>query len=126
MPKIIAEGLTEQELQELRDAQQTFQAGDFIIRRREFFPPDDYDHRATVGDGIQGRLTAGFGQFRNIADRFQGITPFTFTVSWDQDIRADDEVLDNRGNIFHVRDVRKGNTYQSAIQCLVDLVTDHG
>lgn len=125
MTKIITEGLTQRELDEMRAAQESFQDSKITIRRREFFPPDDYDHRTTAAEHVSARIHAGFGAFRNVADRFQGITPYTVTVPWDTDIREDDILIDeDNGSILHVRDIRKGNTYQTAIQVLTEQVTD--
>lgn len=117
--------ITEQELDDIRAAQETFLPTKVIIRRREFYPPDDYDHRTTVAEDVDGRFSPGFGQFRNIADQFASITPFTFTAKWDQDIREDDHLIDPSDRIYHVRAVKRGSSYQTATQCLVDQVNDN-
>lgn len=125
MHKFIEDGITEKEIDDIRTAQEVFIQSEGILRRREFIPPDDYDHYKTVGENIPVRVSAGFGTFRDIADRYQGITPFTLTFSWDQDVRADDQMLLTDGRVFHIRDTKVSGRYiHTATQCLADLVTD--
>jgi hypothetical protein len=124
MADFIEDGITTKELDDIRAAQNVFIQSEGILRRREFIPPDDYDHRKTIGEHIPVRVSAGFGTFRDVADRFQGIIPFVLTFSWDQDVRADDELLLTDGRVFHLRATKLGLHLHTATQCLADLITD--
>jgi hypothetical protein len=124
MGKLTEDGITERELDEIRTAQEVFIQSEGILRRREFIPPDDYDHRKTIGENISVRVSAGFGTFRDVADRFQGIIPFVLTFSWNQDVRADDELILTDGRVFHLRAIKAGLYIHTATQCLADLITD--
>lgn len=115
--------ITPQELDLIREAQQEFMPDAFIIRRRQYIGDDRFETE-TIAQDVPGRLTAGSGRWVDVADRFQGITPFTLTLYWDQDIKAGDQAVDAQGRVYEVRDVQAPGTLLTARRCLVDLVTD--
>ena len=80
--------------------------------------------RGIVATDVPTRYTAGWGPFRVVADRYQGITPYTITVPWDTDVRVDDEFVDEEARTFHIRSRRKPGSYITAVQLLGDLVND--
>jgi len=116
-------GITSDELALLRDEQENYMP-DLVIIRREFSAGDDQLDRGTVATDVACRITPGFGVWRNVADRFQGITAYTVTFAWDQDVKAGDQLVDAESRTFLVRDVKAHSSYQTALPTLVDLVND--
>lgn len=123
MPNVTARGISDRELRDMRTAQEVFMPDIVTIRRKGFVGPDNFQ-MSTRAEDVHVRLKPGFGQWRNVADRFQGITPYTCTLPWDQEVVASDQVLDQAGRIFEVRDVQAPSTLLTARVCLLDLVND--
>ena len=111
--------VTDGELESIREAQNQFMPGKKgKIHLKTIIAPemeaDDFI------ENVPYRLSAGFGRFEAIADRFQGITPYVLTVPHNQEINPGDEFFDETGSKFEVRDVKDKSSYQTARQCLVD------
>jgi hypothetical protein len=115
--------VTEAELDSIREAQLDFMPDLSIIRRRSYVGDDEFA-TGNVALDVPCRVTPGYGTWRLVADRFQGITPFTLTFPYGTDIKAGDQVVDDEARTFEVRDVKSPNSYDTAIQVLADLVTD--
>src|SRR5580765_8226596 len=116
--------VTDRELQEIRDAQEEYLPDVSVIRRKDFLGGDsDYD-KPILAVGVPTRFTPGFGQWRLVADRFQGVDAFVVTVPWDQDLRPGDEIVDSGARTYQVRAVKAPSSYQTAKQALCDKVTD--
>lgn len=75
-----------------------------------------------VATDVPCRFTAGAGRFGDVADRLQGITPFTITVPWNADVVVGDEIVDENSLTFQIRAVHRPKSYLTAIQMLGDLV----
>lgn len=116
-------GITERELDSIRDAQAVFMPNLCEIWREGYAGDDMYEHERHDTD-VPCRVMPGFGQWREVADRFQGVTFYTITMPWDQDVRAGDRVVDVYGRTFQVRDVKSASTYQTARQCLTEWLED--
>jgi hypothetical protein len=114
-------GITQDELDDLRVEQLKFMPEEGTLRRKIY---DEHDFiTRTLTEDMRHRLTSGPGMFNTVAERLQCINPYVLTVTWDQDIQATDQLVDQEGRIFEVRTVRAPKTYQTAKQCLVELVT---
>lgn len=115
--------VTDTELDGIREAQADFMPQSVVIRRKDFIA-DGAFQQINVAIEVPARIVPGFGYWRSVADRFQGITPFRITVPWDQEIAAGYTVVDEESRVYEVRDVLAPATYQTAKQVLTDLVTD--
>jgi len=115
--------ITEQMLRRIRRNQLLFMPQKSIIRRWVGIGGGERE-RKIVAEDVPTRFTPGWGRFINVADRLQGITPYTITVPWDTDLKPGDEVIDEQSRTFHIRDAKKPSSYLTAIQALGDLVND--
>src|SRR5687767_13228153 len=86
-------GVTTGEIDLIREHQEAFLPDTVIIRRRKYAGDGEFAPKI-VGEDIAARITPGFGSWRDVADRFQGITAFTISVAHDQEIEAGYEVID--------------------------------
>jgi hypothetical protein len=113
--------ITDEELRLLRIEQEKWMTQTGTIRRvgyvAEGEPADD-----NVATDVPVRIKSGFGFFREVADRIQGITAFTLTFPWNTDIRVGDKFIDNNGEVYEIRDIRGNNTIQTALQVLGDRI----
>ncbi|SRR6266550_9011297 len=116
--------VTDRELQDIRDAQEEYLPDTIVIRRKDYVGGDSDYAKPIFATGVPARLTPGFGQWRLVADRFQGIEAFVVTVPWDQDLRPGDEIVDTAARTYQVRAVKSPSSYQTAKQALCDKVTD--
>ena len=116
--------ITERELELLRAEQKKFMPNRCSVRRRSFVGGEESYVPSFVMEDQQCRLTPGFGIWRQIADRFQGITAYTVTLPYGSDIRAGDELIDEESRTYQVRDALSPKTYETAVRALLDLVTD--
>lgn len=115
--------ITQRELDLIRQEQVKFMDSRVRVER---------DSYAGTGEGspapsdvytdLPAQIAAGFGFFREVADRMTGITAYTITVPWDSVIKVNDRIYDEAGVKYHVRDVRDGSTLNSAVQVLGDRV----
>jgi head-tail adaptor len=115
--------ITQLELELLREEQITYMPERVKIRRQDFAGDNErgyYDHLTKVW----ARITPGFGFWRNVADRYQGITAFTITLPWDTDVKASDVIIDSANRFYEVRDTKDPSTYHTALQTLCDRVND--
>lgn len=110
-------------LTRIRGQQLQFMPQLVVIRRWVGIGGGERDRKIVASD-VPARFTPGAGRFGDVADRLQGITPFTVTVPWDSDVLPGDEVVDEFSRTFHVRAVHKPSSYLTAIQMLTDLVND--
>ena len=117
--------ITPRELELIREHQAIFMPNTISIRRPIFFGDSEREWE-TVYTGVSARITPGFGFWRDVADRFQGVTAYTVTVPWDTDVQAGWVLIDSSSRAYEVRDVRAPSTYQTAKQMLVDRVSDDG
>lgn len=117
--------LTPAEIKQLQQEQETYMPQSVVVKRTFFVEGDDVSFGPQViATAVPCRLTAGFGQWRSVADRFQGVTAYTATVPWNTDIKAGDVIVDEESRSFEIRDVAAPSSYLTARRCLVDLVTD--
>ena len=114
--------ITDRELKSLRKAQEQFMPNEVVIERRQWVGDQEFVPGA-VGT-TKCRITAGWGRWAVVADRYQGITPYTVTVPWDADIQPADSLIDAYGRAFQIRDMRSPTDYMTAKQLLAELVTD--
>jgi hypothetical protein len=117
------EGVTDGELNDLRDAQGTFMPQSVVIRRRAYDGDQGYE-QGNIATAVPCRLTPGAGSWQAVSDRLQGITPFIATVPWNQELQAGDTIVDEQARTFEVRAVKSPSTYLTAKQALCDLVND--
>lgn len=115
--------ITQLELELLREQQLVFMPQKVKIRRRTFTGDNEVGF-ATIEENVRARITPGFGFWRTVADRFQGITAFTVTLPWNTDVQASDAIIDEEERVFEVRDVKAPSTFHTAAQALCDRVTD--
>lgn len=115
--------ITKLELELLREEQITYMPERVRIRRPDFSGDNERDYR-TVAEKVWARITPGWGMWRAVADRYQGVTAFTITMPWDTDIQAGDTIIDGLNRVFEVRDTKDPSTYHTALQMLVDRVSD--
>jgi hypothetical protein len=115
--------ITPREIELLQQAQEVYMPQTLIIRRRTYFGDGEFE-TVNIATGVAARVTPGYGFWRTVADKFQGITPFTITVSSVVGVQAGDQVVDEDSRVFEVRDVRAPSSFQTAKQVLCDLVTD--
>jgi len=115
-------GVSEEELDSIREAQALYLPGLFIIRKRAFVGDSGYAPENVAVD-VPGRLIPGAGRWSQLADRYEGITPYRFTCAWDQELLASWYVIDENSIAYEIKDVLSGSSYQTATQALVDRVT---
>lgn len=115
--------ISEAELALIRTEQEKFMPNTVIVQRRMYTGDDDFNYQNVTLDQ-KCRITAGIGRWALIADRFQGITPYTLTSPHSSSLEAGDRLIDAYGRVFEVRDVRSPGSYSTAIQALLDMVTD--
>lgn len=115
--------ITQLELDLLREEQITYMPERVRIRRADFSGDNERDYFDHVLD-VWARITPGFGFWRAVADRYQGITAFTITLPWDTDVRASDVIIDGNGRVYEVRDTQDPKTYHTALRVLCDRVND--
>lgn len=114
--------MTDRELDLLRTEQVKWMKSRVTIRGLSYMAEDE-PADATIAKDVPARIKAGFGFFREIADRIQGITAYTITLPWDQSIAVGNKIIDqDTEQVFEVRDVRDKNTYQTATQVLGDRI----
>lgn len=114
--------ITDRELKQLRKNQEDFMPNLVMVERPKWvgdneFVPDN------VGE-IKCRITAGWGRWAIVADRYQGITPYHITMPWNADVQPADSLIDAYGRAFQIRDMRSPSDYTTAKQVLAELVTD--
>lgn len=117
--------ITEQELGQIRAEQEIYMPNRVTIRGETYIAEDE---KAPVEvKGVRARITPGFGFFREIADRMQGVTAFTITLPWDQKVEVGNDIIDeSTKEKFHIRDVRDHKSYHTALQVLGDRVGHDG
>ena len=115
--------ITEKELTNLREEQELFMP-DIVTIKRQAYAGDDEWEQDTIAANVPARIVPGYGFWRSVADRFQGITAYTITLPWDQDIQSGDVLVTSATKAFEVRAVRAPSTYQTAKQVLVDGASD--
>jgi Phage head-tail joining protein len=115
--------ITQLELELLREEQVTYMPERVKIRRQYFLGDNEREYNDLSSD-VWARITPGFGFWRAVADRYQGITAFTITMPWDTDVRASDTIIDSHGRFYEVRDTKDPSTYHTALQTLCDRVND--
>lgn len=121
----MSDPITARELSSIREHQEVFMPDLISIRKPVFFGDNEREWE-TVYTGVSCRITPGFGFWRTVADRFQGITAHTVTLPWDQEVQAGWVLIDASARAYEVRDVRAPSSFQSAKQLLVDRVSDDG
>ena len=117
-------GITDGELADLRSIQQDFMPDDDgIIKRKSYVQGEEKFAYDTIAENVRHRLTPGFGLWRAVADRYQGVTAFTGTFPYGTDIKAADKFISGV-RTFEVRDALQPKGYSTAVRVLLDLVTD--
>jgi Phage head-tail joining protein len=115
--------ITQLELELLREEQITYMPEKVKIRRPRFAGDNERDYE-DIAVKVWARLTPGFGFWRSVADRYQGITAFTITMPWDTDCQAGDIIIDSSDRAYEVRDTKDPSTYHTALQVLCDRISD--
>lgn len=105
----------------MRAAEQHYMDERVSIRRDVIIAPN-VEEPTTIASDVPARITAGYGTFRDVADRFSGVTPYVITVAYNQDAKPGDAVIDSEGNVYNVLDVRSKGTYHIATNCLCQWV----
>lgn len=113
--------ITEKQLNTLRENQERLMPNKVTVKRRLNLGEDEGRYE-TVLEDQKCRYTPGFGYWRLVADRFQGITPFTLGFPYETDVRAGDHIIDEYAHNYEVRDVRDPASYHTAVQVLADQV----
>jgi hypothetical protein len=119
---MIPGAVTARELKEMREAQEAFMPTSIRVYNKVSVGDGEYDYAPDFT--TKGRITTGFGIFRAVADRYQGVSYVTISVPWDTDVRAGQRLYDAYGRAFEVRDVKDANTFQTAKVCLCEGVED--
>jgi len=115
--------ITDRELKALRKEQEAWMPNSVLIQRHSYVGDEQFV-LDTVGVDVKCRIHAGFGRWAVVADRYQGITPFTVTMPWDTDIQPGDVLYDAFGRAFQVRDVAWPQDMATAKRLLADMTTD--
>lgn len=115
--------LSNKELESIRASQREFLPEQVLLLRPEFIAPGEYaDH--ILQEDVAARFTPGFGRFRQVADRYQAITPYQITFEHDIDVRVGDKIVNEDATIFEIREVRTPGSMITAVQALGDRVND--
>jgi hypothetical protein len=115
-------GVTPNELELIRVEREKFMQDQVIIKRREFLGDTENEYVPIDDELYPVTITPGYGLWRTVADRFQGITAFTVVLPWDTDVQAGD-ILVQGVRVFEVRDIRSPSTFLTAKLCLCDQTT---
>lgn len=116
--------IPEEEIEVLREEQLKFLPdSDGIIKRKSYVQGEEQFAYDTIASDVSYRLTPGFGLWRSVADRYQGVTAFTGTFPYGTDIKAADKFIAGV-RTFEVRDTLGPKGYSTAVRVLLDLVTD--
>lgn len=120
-----APAFSERELNRIREEQQDLTMPDRAdFQRRMPITPHD-EQTSVYATDVHVRITAGFGTFRDVADRFQGVTAYTLTAPFDLSVRAGDEaihIFNGEPRVFKVLAVREG-PFHTALPILAELIT---
>lgn len=116
-------GFTQREIDQLRANQESFM-GSLCEIHRKISMGDSHDEIGPIASDIPCRLVPGFGVWRQVADKFQGIKAYTFTMPWDTDLKAGDEVYDAYGRQYLVRDVSSSSTYLTCLRSLMEAIDE--
>lgn len=119
---MIPGGITAQELKEMREAHEAFMPSELQIHSKQSVGDGEYEY--FLESTTKGRITSGFGIFRSVADRYQGVTFVTITVPWDTVVKANNRIYDAYGRAFEVRDSRDSGSFQTAKVLLCEGVED--
>lgn len=115
--------VTDRELKALRKAQEAWMPNTVLIQRHKFVGDSQFVPQNVAVD-VKCRITPGLGRWTVVADRFQGITPFTITMPWGTDVMDGDQIIDAYGRVFQVRDVSSPKDLATALRLLAGMVTD--
>lgn len=115
--------ITDRELRAIREEQQKFMPQRVLIRKNVNIGGGQRAPKTLASD-VPARFKAGPGRFRIEADRMNIITPLVLSVPYGTDLKPGYEVVDENATVFYVRDVRTPSSLETAIQSLVEQVTD--
>jgi hypothetical protein len=107
-------------LSNIRTEQERWMPNSAIRQRKVPISPDE--EGTDTLPGLKCRISAGFGTFRMVADKFQGITPYHFAFPWDSDVKVGDYLVDEQSNTYRVVSVKEDVSIQSALPVLTDRV----
>lgn len=114
-------GITDREIAAIREAQEEFMQGQAEIWRRVVI--DGAGEYGKIGPTVKCRIIPGFANlWREVADRYQGLTVYAITFPVGTDVKDGDKVYDEYGREFLVRDVKATSTYHTALQVLGEMV----
>lgn len=111
--------ITEGELESIRTEQEKFMPETVDIVKDVVIAPGNIATKTMV-EATPAACTPGFGFWRNVADRFQGITAYTWTFPYGTEIESGHRIVDSEGRRFEVRDVRAPSSFHTAVQVLAD------
>lgn len=116
--------VTQRELELIRAEQVKFMDSRIRVER---------DTYAGTGEGapapsdvytdLPASISAGFGFFREVADRMTGITAYNISVPYGSVIKVNDRIYDEAEVEYKVRDVRDGSSWGTTVQVLGDRVS---
>lgn len=108
------------ELAELKREREQYMDSLVDVKRDEVIAPNQ-EEPVIVASGVRAQITAGYGTFRDVADRFSGITPYTISCPYETDIRPGDWLIEG-DMVYNVKDVRRHGTFEIVVNALCDWV----
>lgn len=115
--------ITPGELESLRAAQKDFLPDLVTVQKRSFVGGEEQYAYDTVASDVACRLTPGFGVWKLVADRYQGVTAYTVTFAYGQELSSAYRLIDATSHTYEVREVMIPKSYATAVRALLDLVS---
>ena len=116
-------GITHPELDLWREEQLKWLLDRGRLERKMQGEGNDDPYYLPLREDVPVRISAGYGTFRQVADRFQGLNIYALTFMYDEDVAPDDKLIDADGNEYHIKVVRNHSSIQTATQTIAELVT---
>lgn len=114
---------TQGEIDSIREEQQKTLDRKGTVRRA-YSVSDEEPVEADWEKEVPFSAKAGYGFYRQIADRFQTNNPYLLSFKWDQDIKAGDILVATEGveSVFAIRDVRDADSMLTLKRVLADRI----
>ena len=114
-------GISDREIASIRRAQEEFMQDEAEIHRRVVI--DGAGEYGKIGPTTKCRIMPGYmNLWREVADRYQGLTMYALTFPVGTDVKDGDRVYDVYGRGFLVRDVKATSSYHTALQVFGEMV----
>lgn len=117
-------GITDRELEELRVEQEKY-LDKLVTQRRPTNLGDlEADPQGQVTLHVPCSIKAGFGFFRNVADKFQVTNPHVIRFKRDQDLKVGDKLTteDIFEAKFEIRDITDADSLRTMKTALADRI----